>query len=138
MPQEVKIRINSSQLEGLDKNEIAFKTKGLLYNKKGIYYLKYKEDLEGLKGVETTLKIKEDELTLIRQGQVRMIQEFVLDKQNNFDYHTPYGTLSFQVEVEELNIDVDFFQGVIDLSYQLYNGEELISKNQLNIIYKED
>lgn len=138
MPQEVKISINSLQVEGVDENLITFKTKGLLYNKKGIHYLKYKEDLEGLKGVETTLKIKEDELTLIRQGQVRMIQEFIPDKLSSFDYHTPYGTLKFQIEVQELNIDIGSFQGIIDLSYQLYNEEEMISKNQLNIIYKED
>ncbi|WP_018248226.1 DUF1934 domain-containing protein [Orenia marismortui] len=138
MPKEVKLRINSIQDDGNQSNKISFKTKGSLYNKNNTYYLKYKEELEGVKGVKTTLKIKPDRLTLIRQGKLRMIQEFVLDEKREFDYHTPYGTLNFEVEVQNLKFDLGSSQGKISLSYQLYNDLKIISSNELNIFYKEE
>ncbi len=135
---DVLITIDSSQKQNDDATEISFQTKGRLYNKNGTYYLKYEEELEGLEGVESTLKLEENRVTLIRQGEVRTLQKFISGRRTEFEYNTLYGTLQLEVEVDRLSVELDSEQGRVDLVYKLYKSETLISINQLSISYKEE
>ena len=133
---EVEISILGVQVEGEERNEISSVVKGRLYKKRDTYYLKYKEKVQGLEGVKTTLKIEDEQITLIRQGQVRSIQKFVSDEKTEFDYKTPYGMLKLVIEVEELKIDVGNVKGQVNIHYILHDQQQVISTNQLDITYK--
>ncbi|MBM7557045.1 DUF1934 domain-containing protein [Halanaerobacter jeridensis] len=135
MSQAVRINVESSQDDGSEQEEITTQSTGELYQKRGTYYLKYEETAEGLEGVKTTVKIKEEEITLIRQGQVRTIQNFVPESRTQFDYKTPYGTLNLALEVEEFDLDINERAGEINLEYAVYSEEGLVSNNQLAIKY---
>lgn len=138
MSKSVTINVESSQDDGSDQEQITTQSNGQLYQKSGTYYLKYEETAEGLEGVKTTIKIKEEEVTLIRQGNVRTIQSFAPGKRTDFDYKTPYGTLNLALEVEEFNLNINETDGEIQLEYAVYSEEGLVSNNQLAIKYCEE
>ena len=138
MSRSVNINVKSKQDDGVDEEEIVTKNSGELYQKDDTYYLKYKENSEGLEGVKTTLKIKEGKLTLIRQGKVRTIQKFEPETRTEFDYNTPYGTMKLALEVEKWNLDINQGSGRIHLEYAVYSQEGLVSNNQLIIKYAEE
>lgn len=137
MPQDVKITIASQQDDGQESIEVNKKSQGILYNKAGTFYLKYTEDLEDVTEVKTTLKIKEDNLTLIRRGNLNSIQHFIPGEKTSFDYKTPYGKFKFELEVKEFLVDVNLKQGQIDIVYELYNQQQLVGVNSLRVAYEE-
>ncbi|MGM0470996.1 MAG: DUF1934 domain-containing protein [Bacillota bacterium] len=137
--EEVVVNVESLQIDqDGSQEEISFTTDGELYNKELGYYLRYDDDIISDKQVTTTLKIKEQMVTLIRDGAVRMKQEFKLEERTSFGYQTPYGKLQFDLEVQEMEIEAGRKQGRIELKYQLENEDRLVNQNHLIITYKED
>ncbi|WP_211231328.1 DUF1934 domain-containing protein [Halonatronum saccharophilum] len=135
----MKISIDSIQYEGEEKSQITSDIRGNVYDKGGVYYIKYEDNLEGLKGVKTTLKVKDDILSIIRQGKVRSIQEFNAQEKTDFEYKTQYGVLNLGIEVHRMGIDVGPSSGRIKVDYNLYDQEgRVISRNTLNISYEEE
>lgn len=136
--QSVIVNVESIQIDKTgEKEELSFSTTGKLYQKKFGYYLRYEEELGTDQLTTTTLKIKDEVLTLIRDGAVRMKQDFEAGKTGSFDYQTPYGKLEFDLEVEQVYIETGAKQGRIELKYKLQDRGELVSQNQLIVIYKE-
>ena len=135
MSQKVTINVESSQDDGTEKEEISTENSGELYKKRGTYYLKYEESAEGLEGVKTTVKIEEEKLTLIRQGAVRTIQNFIPDERTKFDYQTPHGTLNLALEVEKFDFTIEERKGEIRLEYIIYSQDSVVSNNSLVIQY---
>mgnify|MGYP006293520157 CR=1 FL=1 len=139
MPHNVAINIDSIQDDGQKKNEISTNTNGQLYEKQNAYYLQYEGVSEGLEGIKTTLKIKENKVKLIRRGQVETRQEFIPEEETRFNYQTPYGTLKFSIVVQELTMEVEPTQGEINLEYELFDEQgEVVSTNYLHVEYKEE
>lgn len=139
MPNQVAVKINSVQDDGVEKNKISTNIDGQLYKKGTTYYLKYDGVAEGLEGVNTTLKIKDNRVKLIRRGKVETRQEFIPNEKTNFDYHTPYGMMKFSITVQELNINIGRAQGEVKLAYELQDEEGLvISSNYLHLEYEEE
>lgn len=134
------MEVKSIQSDDLgNREELSFSTLGRIYEKKAGYYLRYQEELiDTAEKTITTMKIKEGSLTLIRSGGVSMKQEFVVGKSSDFKYQTAYGEFNFQLMVAKVELEVAAQQGSIELQYSLNNGEQLISRNQLLITYKED
>ncbi len=139
MPNQVAVKINSVQDDGVEKNKISTNIDGQLYKKGTTYYLKYDGVAEGLEGVNTTLKIKDNRVKLIRRGKVETRQEFIPNEKTNFDYQTPYGMMKFSITVQELNINIGRAQGEVKLAYELQDEEGLvISSNYLHLEYEEE
>lgn len=136
--ESVVVNVESIQIDETgQQEEVSFTTEGSLYQKKFSYYLRYEEELGTDQGVTTTLKIKDDVLTLIRDGAVRMKQDFVAGETGSFSYQTPYGKLEFNLTVEQVYIETAAKQGRIELKYKLKDRDKLVSQNQLLITYKE-
>ncbi|WP_159442887.1 DUF1934 domain-containing protein [Selenihalanaerobacter shriftii] len=137
---QVVVNVENIQTDDVGNQERhSFAVDGQLYKKKIGYYLRYKEELVETEDTITTLKIQEDMITLIRDGGVRMKQEFKAGDSSPFDYVTPYGKLSFKLVVNEVEIKTDANSGDIKLEYVLKDGNDrLISQNQLIITYEED
>ncbi|MBM7622873.1 DUF1934 domain-containing protein [Sporohalobacter salinus] len=136
--QSVVVNVESIQIDEAGKREeISFTTNGKLYQKKFGYYLRYDEEMGIDQETTTTLKIKDEVLTLIREGAVRMKQEFEVGKVDSFSYQTPYGRLDFNLIVEEVYIKTEAKKGRIKLDYNLKDKDKLVSQNQLTITYKE-
>lgn len=135
MKNKALISVTSSQ--NVDENSIEVVTPGKFYKKDDIFYAVYKEtEISGMKGTTTTLKIKDDEVKLIRVGTTRAKMNFIKNLKDISLYDTPYGALEIIVDTIKLKIDVNENGGNINIYYNMtLEGQETI-KTSLDIKIK--
>lgn len=140
MAKEVLIQINSAQtLEDGTDDSMSFFTKGNLYNRRGAFYIIYKEtEVVGMENVTTSLKVEENKVTLNRMGSMDHKLTFEEGILHNSTYVTPHGSLFLEVHTEKIEINLTENGGHISLKYNLFSQEQLLSQNTLEIIIKED
>lgn len=136
MATDILISIKNLQEQDGERNVIDYQTKGELYEKKGTTYLRYKEKGEGLEGVQTTLKVEKEQISLIRHGALSMCQVFKEGVRNDCEYNTPHGTLMLSTDTKNMEKALGFDDGRIRISYDLYFSGQLTSNNTLEIEYK--
>lgn len=134
-----KILINVKTNSFIDgENDIAeLITEGEMYDTPQSIYLKYKEsEVTGLAGSDTTIKIGQDQVTILRKGSVNSQMIFVEGQTRFSHYETPYGPLNMKIYTFKLNKEVDRQQGIVnlDMKYQLSinDGQEIINTISLN------
>ncbi|MDQ0339357.1 uncharacterized beta-barrel protein YwiB (DUF1934 family) [Caldalkalibacillus uzonensis] len=94
--QSVMLNIHVQTFEhGQPVDEQVETVPGMLYRKGKVYYLKYIEHSE--EGpINTTLKLEEDRLTVIRHGAASMNHVYRPGTTTRGIYHTPYGPLHME------------------------------------------
>lgn len=132
----VLIEVKSLQRQDEQQNIISYQTRGYLYQKGQATYLQYSEGAEGLEGVQTTLKLEKDRVTLIRHGQFAMRQVFATGCKDEALYETPYGSLELLTDTHSLEMAVGYEEGRLRMTYDLYLGGELSGQNTLEITYQ--
>ncbi|GGE28706.1 hypothetical protein GCM10011391_04100 [Pullulanibacillus camelliae] len=91
---EVKIRLKSViKHTDMGPETTVLHTKGVLYIKGGAYFLRYKEEMEGVGSVDHTVKIKGDEALILRTGAVSMRQPLKVGEALTGSYNSPYGQM---------------------------------------------
>ena len=108
MEENVLVTIDGKQrdAEG-DENRIELFTVGRYYNKNGVRYVTYDEtEVSGMEGSVTVLKIYPQHVALLRMGNFRQKQEFILGRKSQSLYATPYGNMNMAVTTAELAIDI--------------------------------
>ena len=118
-----------SKQSGNDDEQIEVVTPGLFYEKDGKFYIVYDEtEISGMQGTKTTIKVEEDQFTLIRKGTTNTKMLFK-EKHNDFImYQTPHGMLQLAINIKKLSIDVDENGGNIKAVYNMgISGQEAIS-----------
>lgn len=119
-----------------EQNIIHYQTRGLLYQKGQATYLQYEEGTEGLEGVQTTLKLEKDRVTLIRHGDMGLRQVFEEGKKDSCEYHTAFGSLSMMTETQGLEHALGMDEGRIRITYNVYFAGDLSSNNTLEVVYE--
>ena len=122
-----------------DRQELT--TVGTFYERKGVFYVLYKEsesESTGLEGVTTFLSIKEGLVTLNRKGSVDIAQEFKKGVLNRSIYTTCYGKIWLSVMPHRVECDLTVHGGRISLEYDLFVDDNLVSYNLLLLNIKED
>lgn len=140
MRKEVLIHVISTQSysEGTD-DRMDFMTTGTFHKREGIYYIIYHEsEVTGMEGVTTSLKVGAEKVTLNRMGAANYKQVFELGVLHHSTYITAMGSFNFGAQTEELEIRLTEYGGHITLKYNLYTDNELVSRNTLRIMIKED
>lgn len=121
MKKDVIISIRGRQTPvDQDISKLEFVTEGKYYKKGNAYYVMYKEsEVTGMDGTTTTLKIEEDEITLMRFGSVN--SQFIFRKgQKHVSYYdTEYGAFTVGVTAHHLNVSVDDNGGEIEVDYEI-------------------
>lgn len=133
-----KAIITISSIQG-DKEEdsIQVVTPGIFYLKDDFYCAVYEEtEISGMEGTTTTLKIKPEELILLREGTTNANMHFVCGENNLSMYDTPYGTLKMEVDTKEINIDVNEKGGNISVKYDMNISGQMVSETSLDINIK--
>ncbi|MCM1990055.1 DUF1934 domain-containing protein [Oceanirhabdus seepicola] len=126
-----------SKQSGNDEEKIEVVTPGVFYEKDGKFYVIYEEtEISGMQGTRTTIKVEEDQFTLIRKGTTNTRMLFK-EKHNDFImYQTPHGMLQLSINIKKLSIDVDENGGNIEAVYNMgISGEESI-RTELNVKIK--
>jgi uncharacterized beta-barrel protein YwiB (DUF1934 family) len=112
------ISVISKQLG--DNDEIKVVTPGTFYVKDNVFYAEYAEtEISGMEGTTTTMKIKPNKFSLIRQGSTSTEMEFDRKEKSVSMYSTPYGTLELKIETKKLDVTVDEEGGDIYIKYLL-------------------
>lgn len=127
MEKRALIHVLSSQPENDEKEDsIEVVTPGSFYKKDNDYYAVYEEtEISGMEGTTTTLKIGENNFSLIRMGSTTTKMEFEKDKEKISMYSTPYGTLEINILTKELKINVDDTGGEVFINYDMgISGED--------------
>ena len=138
----VSIHVNGKQIysEGHeDQQELI--TLGTFYERNGVFYLFYKEsnnESTSLGDVTTFLIIKEGSVVLNRKGAVDLSQEFKKGVLNRSIYGTFYGKIWINVMPRRVEYDLTVHGGRINLEYDLFVDDKLVSYNLLLLNIKED
>lgn len=136
MAVDVFLSIKNLQKQNKQRDLIDYQTRGYLYQKNQVTYLKYEEGTEGFEGVSTTLKIEKDRVILIRHGKITMCQVFQKDLKYQGEYQTVYGTLMLTTMTNQLEITMGINHGIIKIIYDLYLEGGFNGNNTLEIKFE--
>jgi uncharacterized beta-barrel protein YwiB (DUF1934 family) len=131
---EIRVRAKQTFADGTFRT-YEQKSEGVWYLKGNAQYLLYPEDdASGLGKTQTTLKIAQDGITLIRQGEIRMHHVFRQTGRFPGTYSTPYGNFTFWVEMERMEHTMEQFpgerEGKIRIDYRMEMEGE---KSRMNL-----
>ena len=132
----VMIKVSGTQLdEAGEKNKIVTQAEGQYVFRGGKHYVLYDDnELHDEQTIATVLKFNQSELNLLRRGAVKSEQRFVIGKQHESLYRTPYGDLSIGTCTQQLQVDYDAVSGgQIKIVYDMLVNGKLQSHNTLDI-----
>lgn len=114
--ENIVLRVNGIKYPGKPEEEVMeFVTEGKMYEKGGSIFIIYEEtELSGLEGSVTTLKLKEDKVSLIRFGEDKKLSsrmEFEEGKPYSGYYSTPIGVLEFKIDTIRVRNEVTMKDG---------------------------
>ncbi len=106
---EVKIHIKSNQTDySGEKSDMEFYTDGKFGIIGETKVLSYEESpVSGLEGSKSTLKIKDNVVSLTRSGKNTVNFLFQLGEKTNTMYHTAYGDFQMEVHTHEIHVSID-------------------------------
>lgn len=125
--------------DGNRKEMVTLEADGTLYLKEEATYIAYKEMMEGIGKVSNTIKIKSDEVTIIRSGGISMNQTYKIGQTTSGTYQGPYGAMEMVTKTE--NIDYTYQaksrKAKLILAYQLQMQGETVGRHRLTFMIKE-
>lgn len=109
-------------------------TRAEYFEKNGSHYLLYEEQPAGFDAVsKCRMKIRENYLELVRQGEVRTQMIFESGKTHPVDYRTPYGSLAMEIDTKKVNIKVEENALYVTVEYTLAAWGDGISDYKIDI-----
>lgn len=91
------------------------------------WYLSYHEQLEGIGKVHTVIRLKQDEMILLRQGPLQSKQHFKAGTTDETTYASPYGQFSMIIETDHLQITWgEERPAQVEIGYRLWLNEQYI------------
>lgn len=137
IPVKIHIKTAIDQGDGTETYElIAF---GRYQKTDSAQYLRYEEAME-VGNVNTTLKITEEEMLILRNGPVKMRMTFRLGQPISGTYSTPLGFMEIVTEAKKLHYSINETEraGTVSLKYDLTVQGALAGTYQLEINFKEE
>lgn len=132
--QDVSIQLTAKHLVEGNQEETVHDYAGRCVEKANAWYLTYREQLEGIGEVSTTLKLGKSVVTLIRQGNVSTRQQFEKGKSTHSVYHSPYGPLDMETHTSKLRIQYENDRPIlVEIAYQLWMSGQYAGEHQLKI-----
>lgn len=119
MAKKAIISVFSGENEN-NKEPISVTTPGEFYERNNCYYAVYKEtEISGMAGTTTTLKMKPDKFSMIRNGTTSTKMDFEKGKQTFSMYNTPYGTLELEINTKNIQVSMNGNGGKVHVEYEL-------------------
>ena len=135
MKKKATIYILGTQYVDDDKDSVELTTEGEFCKKNDSYFLTYCEDeLSGIKGSKTTIKIDSDKKAMIMKGG-RFSSTLIIEpeKRNLCGYETEFGDLLFGISDCDIYCNFSENGGEAKLKYTLDVNNEQVSRNELDI-----
>lgn len=135
----VKIHVTTQIHNGNNKESIEWIGFGQYLEKDNSKYIKYEEIIE--EGtIKTIIKVSENEGLILRSGAVKMRLPFVLNKQQNGSYDSPYGVFQLVTNTKRITLELynDQTSGMLDLLYDLKMQGNKNGTYHMTIVFKEE
>lgn len=127
-----QIRVRVSVTTVVNEETFELKTTGHFYKKGSSGYLQYEENMpEG--AIQTTVKLKNEEVLILRKGAVDMRLHFLLNKKTPGTYKTDHGVLMTEADTKEMEIE----DGRVEVLYNLAIQGSHAGTYTMNIQYEE-
>ncbi len=136
MEKEVIISIHGVQTDPDGSDEVVdFVTKGSLGGslEQG-YYLTYMEsELTGLEGTTTTFEIEQDQITMLRKGNLNSAMVFKEGERHLSLYDMGFGGFMLGVNTHKVRADIGSNGGDMELRYAIEVENTVIGENAFHI-----
>ena len=132
------ITIKSTQgLEYAKSDEIEFVTDGEYLHDESGTLIKYMEsELTGLKGTETAVSVRGNEVIVRRCGTLNSRMEFREGEKSRFLYDTQFGSATLSVDTRKIKTRMDPTGAEIQIDYIVDMDHAVVSRNSLKLNVK--
>ena len=131
---ECRIAITSIQRNGDDVTDGTTLLLGKVYRRRGEIILRYREQEEDPDSeARTTIRIQGDRVRIRRSGQAQSNMLFLPGELSLFHYDTAFGSLSFEIDTDDVFVEERKGQLRLDLAYTLNHNGEVVSMNELHL-----
>ena len=138
MMKDVVISIHSLTGLGEEEDSLDFVTDGLYSYADGVASLSYLEtEVTGLEGTRTSLMVLPDKVVVDRDGMVMSRMVFTPGQRSAFQYDTPIGTATMQMDTHRITQRFDERGGDMEIDYVLGLEHAVISRNRFRLNVRE-
>jgi len=139
LDKNVIISVKGTQLDMENEmNKLELVTEGKYYKKDNSYYVTYAEtEVTGMEGTTTTLKIRDNTVTLMRFGIVNSQMVFEKGQKHVSYYDTAYGAFTVGVIANEVDVKIDDNSAEIKVGYQVEVDNNRTGLNNFSISVRE-
>jgi uncharacterized beta-barrel protein YwiB (DUF1934 family) len=133
LKRNVEVRIESNSPD----QSMIQSVSGDLYLKGEAVYIRYLEPDPTMGDTNTTVKIKGDEVKVIRHGGLNSEQTFSTESIQWGFYQTAQGSLELETRTKTIDIQLEQGIGTVSWSYDLYVSEDYAGKFELKLDIQE-
>ena len=138
MMKDVVISIHSLTGLGEEEDSLDFVTDGLYSYADGVASLSYLEtEVTGLEGTRTSVRVSPDKVVVNRDGLVMSRMVFTPGQRSAFQYDTPIGTATMQMDTHRITQRFDERGGEMEIDYVLGLEHAVISRNRFRLNVRE-
>ena len=138
MMKDVVISIHRLTGLGEEEDSLDFVTDGLYSYADGVASLSYLEtEVTGLEGTRTSVKVSPDKVVVNRDGLVMSRMVFTPGQRSAFQYDTPIGTATMQMDTHRITQRFDERGGEMEIDYVLGLEHAVISRNRFRLNVRE-
>ncbi|MFA4133492.1 MULTISPECIES: DUF1934 domain-containing protein [unclassified Brevibacillus] len=132
--QDIQVKLTARHHVEGNWEETTYSYEGKRVQKASAWYLTYKEQMEDVGEVSTTLKLTDTSITLVRQGGVSTRQQFEKGASTHSTYQSPYGPFAMETHTNKLRIRYEAEVPVqVEIAYQLWMNEQYAGEHELKI-----
>ncbi len=122
----------------VDGEEDSFEltTQGKYKKQNGRYFVSYEgSEITGYDNTTTTLKIKDDYVSMIRFGKNMGSSQMIFEENKQYTgvYRTPHGNMTVDVFTNEMSVDIDEEGGEVNLDYYVQLNSCQPVRNNLTV-----
>jgi uncharacterized beta-barrel protein YwiB (DUF1934 family) len=132
--ERVRIRIESRS----GSETTVQKARGDLYRKGNHTYIRYEEEPNELGRTVTLIKLEENLIRIVRQGDVQAEQTFVAGEKRIGFYQTTQGRLELEIETHELTSEAEQGIGITRWRYDLYASGTHAGTYRIKLLIQEE
>ncbi|MBQ5430313.1 MAG: DUF1934 domain-containing protein [Lachnospiraceae bacterium] len=127
-----QVQVTSRQQLDGEESKTKQTLHGQFYCKGSDLYLLYEEGEAEGERIKNRLTIKGRDLVVTRGGAVTSRMEFTPGGSYSFKYQTPYGMFDFRADTKSLAISREKDALEVDVSYDLFSNDQLVSHNEVH------
>lgn len=139
MNRDVKITIQTIQIQDGQSNEMKFKEQGQYFLKGDHHYVLYEEKVEGsAEAIHNRIKFSEKFMQVTKKGALSSDMYFEMNKNYSTEYKTPFGKMDMEIHTHDYYMKSTGEGGItIGVNYDLNAQYGLLANCQMQIIINE-